>query len=270
MYNEDTRIVSIFKDYLIMDDLTEFMKRWYEEDDSQSRLSKIFKFYSSYSKVTPNYAVLPENKHLLKNITKKQKAVEERKKLLNEKKSKSPFDYKEVELDVSIHEEKLFDSKFIQEVKNMKYLEDKKEYEKMRFSRILDSFLENSSVMHTSARSISKDQTESIFSKQTSFSKLIPEQKQLQNLEKDPEFRFQAQMLQQWKSNRMVADTEFIKKCIGKLNSKICENKRKQLAKERISREEAKIKSLSKKIVLRTVKHKPFLSSKKRISLDDR
>jgi hypothetical protein len=70
MYNENTRIVSVFKDYLIMDDLTEFMKRWYEEDDSQSRLPKIFKFYSSYSKVTPNYAVLPENKHLLKNLTK--------------------------------------------------------------------------------------------------------------------------------------------------------------------------------------------------------
>jgi hypothetical protein len=196
--------------------------------------------------------------------------VDERKKLLNEQKNKSPFDYKKVELDVSMHEERLFDNKFILEVKNTRYLEEKKEYDKMRFSRILDSFLENSSVMHSSSRSMSKDQTESIFSKQTSFSKLIPEQKQLQTLEKDPEYRFQAQMLQQWKSNRMVADSEFIKKCIGKLNSKICENKRKQLTRERILREEAKIKSLSKKIVLRTVKHKPFLSTKKRISLDDR
>jgi hypothetical protein len=196
--------------------------------------------------------------------------VDERKKLLNEQKNKSPFDYKKVELDVSMHEERLFDNKFILEVKNTRYLEEKKEYDKMRFSRILDSFLENSSVMHSSSRSMSKDQTESIFSKQTSFSKLIPEQKQLQTLEKDPEYRFQAQMLQQWKSNRMVADSEFIKKCIGKLNSKICENKRKQLTRERILREEAKIKSLSKKIVLRTVKHRPFLSTKKRISLDDR
>jgi hypothetical protein len=110
-----------------------------------------------------------------------------------------------------MHEERLFDNKFILEVKNTRYLEEKKEYDKMRFSRILDSFLENSSVMHSSSRSMSKDQTESIFSKQTSFSKLIPEQKQLQTLEKDPEYRFQAQMLQQWKSNRMVADSEFIK-----------------------------------------------------------
>lgn len=33
IYNEPTNIVAVFKDYLIYDDLSEFLKRWYRYDE---------------------------------------------------------------------------------------------------------------------------------------------------------------------------------------------------------------------------------------------
>lgn len=33
MYNENNKVVSIFKDYLILDDLTEFLKRSYDNEE---------------------------------------------------------------------------------------------------------------------------------------------------------------------------------------------------------------------------------------------
>lgn len=41
------------------------------------RLPKILKFYSSANGPYPNYAVLPENKYMFKNIAKKQKIIED-------------------------------------------------------------------------------------------------------------------------------------------------------------------------------------------------
>lgn len=35
IYNEPTHTVAIFKDYLIYDDLSEFMKRYYDESEAQ-------------------------------------------------------------------------------------------------------------------------------------------------------------------------------------------------------------------------------------------
>ena len=49
MYNEKVQIVSVFKDYLIMDDLTEFLKRPYSLSESTIWLTKIFEFYENYS-----------------------------------------------------------------------------------------------------------------------------------------------------------------------------------------------------------------------------
>ena len=45
IYNENTHIVSIFKDYLIFDDVSEFMRRFYSTTESSKRLPKIYEFY---------------------------------------------------------------------------------------------------------------------------------------------------------------------------------------------------------------------------------
>ncbi len=68
IYNENTHIVSIFKDYLILDDINEFLKRTYKKDETKTRLPKLCNFYDKYSQVFPNYVCLPESKYMFKNI----------------------------------------------------------------------------------------------------------------------------------------------------------------------------------------------------------
>ncbi len=72
MYNENRHIVSVFKDYLIFDDFSEYLKRFYKDQESIERLPKVFEFYEKYSKVFPNYVALPgESKYMFKNIERK-------------------------------------------------------------------------------------------------------------------------------------------------------------------------------------------------------
>jgi len=82
IYNEPTHIVAIFKDYLIYDDLSEFLKRFYDSSESVSRLPKITEFYEKYSKVFANYVVLPESKMMYKNIERKQKIIDDKQRCL--------------------------------------------------------------------------------------------------------------------------------------------------------------------------------------------
>jgi hypothetical protein len=84
IYNEQTHIVSVFKDYLIYDDISEFLKRFYFRLESVQRLPKMFEFYEKYSKVFANYVILPENKYLFKNIEKKQRLIDEKQRIIQE------------------------------------------------------------------------------------------------------------------------------------------------------------------------------------------
>lgn len=45
IYNEATHIVSVFKDYLIYDDISEFLRRYYNELEAIQRLPKMYSFY---------------------------------------------------------------------------------------------------------------------------------------------------------------------------------------------------------------------------------
>lgn len=50
IYNEPTHLVSIFKDYLILDDINEFLKRIYVlPSEINMRLPKLCDFYDKYS-----------------------------------------------------------------------------------------------------------------------------------------------------------------------------------------------------------------------------
>lgn len=71
MYNEQRHIVSVFKEYLIYDDFSEYLKRFYTRREAIDRLPRIFEFYDHYSKVFPNYVALPESKYMFKNIERK-------------------------------------------------------------------------------------------------------------------------------------------------------------------------------------------------------
>jgi hypothetical protein len=78
MYNEQRHIVSVFKEYLIFDDFSEYLKRFYSRKESLDRLPRIFEFYDHYSKVFPNYVSIPESKYMFKNIERKQKLIDQR------------------------------------------------------------------------------------------------------------------------------------------------------------------------------------------------
>ena len=85
MYNEPRHIVSVFKDYLIYDDFSEYMKRYYRHDESVERLPRIFSFYAKYSKVYPNYVALPrESRFMFQNIERKQKLIDQRNRRMQE------------------------------------------------------------------------------------------------------------------------------------------------------------------------------------------
>lgn len=85
MYNEPKNLVSVFKDYLIYDDFSEYLKRHYRYDESEVRLPKVYDFYDSYSKVFPNYVAVPrEARFMFKNIERKQKVIDQRNKRMQD------------------------------------------------------------------------------------------------------------------------------------------------------------------------------------------
>eukprot|EP00350_Pseudokeronopsis_sp_OXSARD2_P012698 CAMPEP_0170552194 /NCGR_PEP_ID=MMETSP0211-20121228/10114_1 /TAXON_ID=311385 /ORGANISM="Pseudokeronopsis sp., Strain OXSARD2" /LENGTH=137 /DNA_ID=CAMNT_0010859769 /DNA_START=1110 /DNA_END=1523 /DNA_ORIENTATION=+ len=89
IYNENTHIVSVFKDYLIFDDVSEFLKRFYSKLESIQRLPRMFEFYEKYSKIFANYVILPENKYMFKNIERKQRLQDEKQRILHEQQNKN-------------------------------------------------------------------------------------------------------------------------------------------------------------------------------------
>lgn len=76
IFNEPSLIVSKFKDYLILDDNTEFLRKLYPIPETNYKLIKILELYENYSKIFPNYLVVQERKFMYKNIRKKQKMID--------------------------------------------------------------------------------------------------------------------------------------------------------------------------------------------------
>ena len=76
LYNERCRVVAIYKDYIIFNDSTEFLRRFYKKIESKPRLNRILTFYENYSKIFPNYMILRESEYLYKNIRRKQKMID--------------------------------------------------------------------------------------------------------------------------------------------------------------------------------------------------
>ena len=76
MENANTHLVSVFKDYLLYDDMTEFFKEYYNSKELYLRLRTIFEYYESSSYLFPNYTAINEGKYIYRNIIKKQKLID--------------------------------------------------------------------------------------------------------------------------------------------------------------------------------------------------
>lgn len=74
--NETAHIVALFKDYLITDDISEFLHCYYKLPEALGKLPKIFDYYESCSMIFPNYVILHEKKYICKNIQRKQRIID--------------------------------------------------------------------------------------------------------------------------------------------------------------------------------------------------
>ena len=77
IFDENKRIVSIFKDYLLWDEPSEFFKQYYDLSTSKSMLPKIACYYEKYTIFFPEYGPFEDlMKPLTKNMRKKKKYLE--------------------------------------------------------------------------------------------------------------------------------------------------------------------------------------------------
>ena len=84
IYNIHSKFTMTFKEYLLKDENSEFLKRVYKKNEVKIKLKKIFYFYAKYSKTYPNYIIIPEGQFMYKNILKKQKMIDKLQKIKDE------------------------------------------------------------------------------------------------------------------------------------------------------------------------------------------
>jgi hypothetical protein len=118
IYNEKSNIVAKFKDFLIFDDLSEFMKRYYKLSETYTRLPKIYDYYENYSKIFPNYTNLPEAKYVYKNIQKKQKMIDNQQQIEIEKHEKKEEKYYKIEKGKPALENNIFNTEIMESIMN--------------------------------------------------------------------------------------------------------------------------------------------------------
>ena len=77
IYDERKHIVSEFKNYLLWDERSDFLKRFYYKYESKNRLPKINHYYEKYTLFPPVYFNLDDVvKIMLKNVKRKKKYLE--------------------------------------------------------------------------------------------------------------------------------------------------------------------------------------------------
>ena len=84
IFNVPSHFTALFKEYLLKEEEAEFLKRIYWKNEIWKKLKNIFYFYDKYSKIFPNYIVIPEGHHFYKNILKKQKMIDKLQKIKEE------------------------------------------------------------------------------------------------------------------------------------------------------------------------------------------
>ena len=70
--NNKSLIVAKFKDFLLFEDLSEFLKRFYRLEEIGSRLKKLFNYFHKFFLIQPNYCLLNEYKYMITNLFIKQ------------------------------------------------------------------------------------------------------------------------------------------------------------------------------------------------------
>ena len=114
IFNIPSRLTANFKDYLLVEEDAEFLKREYKKEEFNKKFKKIFFFYEKYSRTFPNYIILWEGKYLYKNILKKQKMIDELQKIKEEEAEKASSNY------IDLSNETIFTNNTIESINNQK------------------------------------------------------------------------------------------------------------------------------------------------------
>ena len=70
--NNKSLVVAKFKELLLYEDLSEFLKRFYRLNEIAPRLKKLYNFFHKYILIQPNYWLLNESKYMISNLYRKQ------------------------------------------------------------------------------------------------------------------------------------------------------------------------------------------------------
>ena len=111
MCNGRCHLVAVFKNYLIEDDKSEYLRRLYKKKESKPRLKKLFAYHDETSVIFHNYVPLAESKYLYNNVIKKQRVIDEQQsldKLRKENKTKKNQTIKK--------EDRMFNSTIVGEI----------------------------------------------------------------------------------------------------------------------------------------------------------
>ena len=87
--NEKSHLVAEFKDFLVLGDIAEFLKKFYIFEEIQELYFQILEYYTENLFIFPNYVILPESKYIYLNIQKKQKIIDIQENEENENKTKN-------------------------------------------------------------------------------------------------------------------------------------------------------------------------------------
>ncbi len=112
MWNAKEHLVSLFKDYLIFDELAEFFIAYYPTEKSIRKLTDLFSYYSESSFIFPNYTPLPESKYIYRSIIKKQRVIDEQENLEELKLKQKKLKDKRKNLFYDFYNDNGYESKF--------------------------------------------------------------------------------------------------------------------------------------------------------------
>ena len=112
MWNAKEHLVSVFKDFLIYDELSEFFVTFFPRDRAIKKLKELFSYYNESSFIFPTYTPLPESKYIYKNIIKKQRVIDEQENLEELKKKQDKLKEKKKNIFFEFYNDSESQSKF--------------------------------------------------------------------------------------------------------------------------------------------------------------
>ena len=84
--NDKCLIVAKFKDFLLYEDQSEFLKRFYRLEEIGPRLKKLYNYFHKYILIQPNFCKLNESKYMISNLFRKQILMNKNRKNKHKKK----------------------------------------------------------------------------------------------------------------------------------------------------------------------------------------